>query len=399
MVGNYVADRQQSMLRFDAMMKAGLREAGYPARIIRPEMRLGGFGKARRGLSKWLGYVDKFVLFPARLRAASASVDVVHICDHGYSLYAKHLDAVPCVVTCHDLISVRCARGEIPGQQTRWSGRKYQQMIVNGLERARSVACDSEATRSDFLRLCRLAASKVPIIHVALNPVYRPAAEAERAARLARLGMDLKGRFVLHVGASWYKNRSGVIKIFQHLVQNIRAQDLGLVMVGGNWTADLNSLVQKLGLAHRIRLFSDLDNEDLRALYSTAIALLFPSLYEGFGWPIIEAQACGCPVFTSNRPPMTEVGGDGAVYIDPEQPKQAAATILENLPHAQRMLEAGFVNVVRFSVDRMIAGYLKLYADALRPPSTGASQDVAHSIEVAEVSTASGKRYPLSQRS
>ena len=68
-------------------------------------------------------------------------------------------------------------------------------------------------------------------------------------------------------------------------------------------------------------------DEDLRSLYSGAAALLFPSLYEGFGWPLIEAQSCGCPVITSNRSPMTEVAGSAALYIDPANESAAAALI------------------------------------------------------------------------
>ena len=82
------------------------------------------------------------------------------------------------------------------------------------------------------------------------------------------------------------------------------------------------------GLRDRVIELTNITNEDLRALYSKATALLFPSLREGFGWPIIEAQACGCPVFTSDRVPMTEVGGDAAIYLDPTDPRPAPRLLL-----------------------------------------------------------------------
>jgi glycosyltransferase involved in cell wall biosynthesis len=132
-------------------------------------------------------------------------------------------------------------------------------------------------------------------------------------------------------------------------------------------------------LSDRVRVLFNVEAEDLCGLYSGASALLFPSLCEGFGWPIIEAQACGCPVFTSNRPPMTEVGGDGAVYIDPEDPIEAAKIILENLPHAEGMREAGFANLRRFSTDQMVDGYLNLYASAMNPGSN-TNREVEHSV-------------------
>jgi glycosyltransferase involved in cell wall biosynthesis len=78
----------------------------------------------------------------------------------------------------------------------------------------------------------------------------------------------------------------------------------------------------------------DPSNEELQALYSCANLMLFPSLQEGFGWPIIEAQACGCPVVTSNRMPMTEIGGDAATYIDPDNIQEAAPQLRAGSPHA-----------------------------------------------------------------
>jgi glycosyltransferase involved in cell wall biosynthesis len=279
----------------------------------------------------------------------------------------KYLSAVPKVVTCHDLFAARCALGEFPMFHTKWSGSRYQRLILNGLTRTGHVACTSEATRSDVLRLCKLAPANTSVVHNALNFHYRPVDEAEKVVRLSRLGIGAGSRFIFHVGGpSPYKNQAGVIRIFWRLVSYLQERSLGLVMVSRNLTPAVTKLIEQCGLGPKVRVFPYLEPEDLRALYSSATALLFPSLHEGFGWPIIEAQACGCPVFTSNRPPMmTEIGGDGAVYIDPEDPEEAALTMLENLPRLGCMREAGFVNARRFSVEKMVAGYLSAYADAI----------------------------------
>jgi glycosyltransferase involved in cell wall biosynthesis len=107
-------------------------------------------------------------------------------------------------------------------------------------------------------------------------------------------------------------------------------------------------------------------NEQVQALYSRAAALLFPSWHEGFGLPIIEAQACCCPVFTSNRAPMTEVGGEAVVYIDPENPRDAASVIRDELPKLAHRIKAGQENVKRFSTDAMIEGYINTYQHVLK---------------------------------
>ncbi len=135
------------MLQFSRLLEAELGRAGHDVRVVRPDARLGRLARTPRGFGKWLGYLDKFVLFPLRLREAVASADIVQICDQAYSIYTRQLKSTPNVATCHDLISVRSALGEFAGVRTRWSGKKYQRMIVDGLTRADHVACDSEATK------------------------------------------------------------------------------------------------------------------------------------------------------------------------------------------------------------------------------------------------------------
>jgi glycosyltransferase involved in cell wall biosynthesis len=379
LVANYEPDHQQSMLRFSDLLESELQKGGHAVKVIRPEVHVGRLTRTERGLGKWLGYADKFVLFAMRLRQAAATTDVVHICDQAYALHTRYLRSVPHVVTCHDLFAARCALGEFSWFHTKWSGRRYQRMILNGLAQAGHVACDSEATRSDVLRLCNLRSRSASTIHNALNFPYRPVSEGEKAVRLSRLGISPGSRFILHVGGpSPYKNQPGVIRIFRHLTDRLPEHSLGLLIVSTKLTTAVSSLIEHCGLQAKVRVLSDLAPEDLRVLYSSATAFLFPSLHEGFGWPIIEAQACGCPVFTSNRPPMmTEIGGDGAVYIDPEDPQAAAITIAENLPHVSQMREAGFANVRRFSPEKMVTGYLKAYASAIKSVSALRSEEKA----------------------
>jgi glycosyltransferase involved in cell wall biosynthesis len=105
------------------------------------------------------------------------------------------------------------------------------------------------------------------------------------------------------------------------------------------------------------------DNELLEALYSSALVLLYPSRFEGFGWPIIEAQACGCPVICSNREPMAEVGGEAALTAEVEDDPGMARALLQLTDPAERARWSGksLRNAERFRAEEMIANYIELY--------------------------------------
>ncbi len=305
LVANYLPDGQQSMQRYAAVLEEGFTAAGHEVRLIRPRARVGEAG------GKWGGHFDKFVLFPRELRRATEWADLVQICDHSNAIYAKYVEDRPHVITSHDMLAVRSALGEFPGYPTRWSGRRLQRMIVNGLSRARNIVCVSEATCADVERLVPGGDKNVTCIYNGLNYPYQPMPRKESAKRLETMGLSPDRPFILHVGGNqWYKNRAGVLKIFA-LVRK-RVPSLLLVMAGKPWTSEMRELARELRLEDAAVERAGLPEEDLRALYSCAEALLFPSLAEGFGWPVAEAQACGCPVVTSNRAPMTEVGGSGS---------------------------------------------------------------------------------------
>jgi glycosyltransferase involved in cell wall biosynthesis len=317
LIGNYVYSYQESMQRFASVLQEGLTAAGHKVRLIRPTPYFGRLRPSPTGVGKWLGYIDRLVIFPSVLVRVLKWPDIVHICDHANAVYVKYLRRCPHVVTCHDMLAIRSAFGEIPQNPTRWTGRKLQRMILKGLNRARRVICVSESTKADLLRISHLNCAQVGVIYNGLNYPYRPMEERERRTTLKALALD-GNPFLLHVGGDqWYKNRPGVLRIFSHLLQFPGISELKLVMVGKPWSAEMRRFVSEQGLGGKVVELVNVSNEDLRALYSSAMALVFPSLYEGFGWPILEAQACGCPVFTSNRPPMTEVGNDTAIYLDP----------------------------------------------------------------------------------
>src|SRR5262249_8836108 len=153
-IGNYPLDRQQSMQRFGTMMLHGLNDAGVAAKLIAPWPCLGKFSAAGNFVTKWLGYIDKFVLFPRQLRSALRERPaIVHICDHSNAMYVRWIDNVPVVVTCHDLLAVRGALGEETDCPASFTGKFLQRWILRGLQRADEIMCVSHATETDARRL------------------------------------------------------------------------------------------------------------------------------------------------------------------------------------------------------------------------------------------------------
>jgi glycosyltransferase involved in cell wall biosynthesis len=370
LIGNYEYNRQESMQRFVEMLRHGLIDAGCDVHWIRPAPVMGRLKPDESGLGKWLGYFDRFVLFPPPLRRQVQWADVVHICDQANSVYIPWLKGKPHVVTCHDMLAISSALGEIPQNPTRWSGRVFQRWILSGLRHAQRVVCDSEQTRIEFLRVANIPQERVTVTPIALNYRYRPMEPEEAEVHLRALGLADERPFLLHVGGNqWYKNREGVLRIFHHLAKLPGYEQHSLVMAGKPWTHRMQNYVEEMGLVGGIKELVAISNEQLRALYSTAEALIFPSFQEGFGWPIIEAQACGCLVVTTDRPPMTEVGGDTVVYVDPTDEVGAARTIAESLKDQQAVQKSGFLNVVRFSNEAMITGYLNAYKTVLTESS------------------------------
>src|SRR5262245_14146875 len=154
LIGNYPLDRQQSMQRFATMMLHGLIDAGIDADLIAPRPVLGKFRGAGGFVAKWLGYIDKFVLFRRQLaNALCQKPSVVHICDHSNAVYRGRIDNVPVVVTCHDLLAVRGALGEETNCPASSTGKILQRWILRGLRSADEVVCDSLATETDARRL------------------------------------------------------------------------------------------------------------------------------------------------------------------------------------------------------------------------------------------------------
>ena len=365
LIGNYPLDRQQSMQRFGTMVLYGLNHSGISAKIIAPQPFFGRFRGAGTFVAKWLGYIDKFILFPWKLQAALRQQPaIIHICDHSNAMYDGWIKDTPVVVTCHDLLAVRGALGEETNCPASRTGKVLQRWILRGLRNADEVVCVSQATEADARRLLSVGADppKIEVVRNGLNYPFRTLSDGEVSARLSKIpNFDQTTPFILHVGSSHRrKNRDGALRIFARTKDK---WDARFVLAGDALTPELLSLADSLGIADRVTQVTDASEELLEALYNRAIALLYPSRFEGFGWPVIEAQACGCPVVCSNAGPLPEVAGDAGLFHDVDDEAGFAADLLRLSDPAERATwsEKSLCNAARFATSRMISQYIDIY--------------------------------------
>jgi glycosyltransferase involved in cell wall biosynthesis len=365
LIGNYPPDQQQSMQRFSAMMLQGLTAAGVEAELIQPQPVFGNLKSLGPFAAKWLGYIDKYILFPWRLKKRlSSGPAVVHICDHSNAVYSRHCRGVPVLVTCHDLLAVRGALGEETDCPASFPGRILQRRIVEGLREADMVACVSRATANDAERIVASGnhRARITVVELGLNYPYRKLEPKVARRRLSGTGvLDDDVPFVLHVGSNLRrKNRDAVLRIFAMTRDQWNGQ---LVFAGDLLNPELVSLAKSLGIIDRIVQLRNPESERLEALYNCAVAFLYPSRFEGFGWPIIEAQACGCPVICSNSGPLPEAAGDAGFFHDIADEKGFAKDLLRLTEPATRAQwsDKSLHNASRFSAGKMIGHYIDIY--------------------------------------
>jgi glycosyltransferase involved in cell wall biosynthesis len=369
LVGNYQPDQQMSMLRYHDMLFSELSDRRISVGTIAPAAFL---GMLRLGpLTKWLRYIDKYLLFPRRLRRTVAAQQrlaretgqtlLVHITDHSNAPYRAYVGAVPCVATCHDLLAVRGALGEDTDCPASRFGKMLQARILAQLRRAQLVVCVSTATQNDLARLAPETPSRV--IPLALNQPYAVLAPQDYRARLEALSPALlRQPYILHVGSSLRrKNREGILRIFAAIAQRFPGQ---LVFAGEPLDAAQRALADSLQLSSRILELVRPTTAQIEALYNGAYAFLFPSKTEGFGWPIIEAQACGCPVLVARTTSLPEVVGAGGCLRELHDEAGFASDLLALADPAFRrdLIARGHANLARFSTPTVLDAYLDLYA-------------------------------------
>lgn len=290
------------------------------------------------------------------IRLKRDRVDVVHSFANAPLLFAN----VPQVVTIYDL------RFILYPEQFRTLKRIYRTWVVRQtVEKASQVVAISQFTKDSLVRLLHVTPDKVSVIQLPVEDFFRPAKPSQ--IERFRKQYDLPDKFFLYV-ANTYPNKNHVrlLKAFAN-IRSVIGRDYYLVFRGEPDIAEseVQSAIARYNLSDAVIRIPRLRREELPLLYSAAIALVFPSLFEGLGIPILEAMACGCPVIASNTTAISEILGDAAgVFINPldvDEIGAAMVKIAKDKKLRDYYASKGLQRVKSFTFDRMADQILQVY--------------------------------------
>lgn len=306
-------------------------------------------------------------LYPKQLRGLEA--DVYHILDHSYGHLINALPSERTVVTCHDLIPL-----EVPEMWrhgfSRQTGLRLYRRAVNGMARAACIVADSAHTRDDVLKHLPVDPDRIRVVYLGVDAAFRPLPDAERPAFCQKWGGDKEeGTTLLHVGGTDpYKNIPGLLHILARVKERLPGP-VRLAKVGAGFTATQQRLIQELHLEGNIHPLGRVSREELIEIYNAAEVLVYPSLHEGFGWPPLEALACGLPVVAAGVASIPEVVGEAGILCpDPHDAEAFAEGICQVLGdpglRAERV-QKGLAQARKFTWEKCARETLQVYESVM----------------------------------
>lgn len=269
------------------------------------------------------------------------------------------------VVTIHDIIHVL-----FPEFLPSPLGFAYaNHMIRTALARAIKVIAVSQATASDLQRIFAAKGEKLVVVPNGVEgEFFLPASEP--AESQLRQDLGLSQPYLLYVGNHKpHKNVEGLLKAYQLFVHEVGEGAPPLVLVGGfNPDGPVAARSQAMGLAHKVRILGYVSRERLRAIYRGALVFLYPTLYEGFGLPVLEAAACGVPVLTSHIPAVSEALGEAVVQVNPKdvvEQARALRRLVEDTALRRRLSQEGQQRAQAFRWEKTAEATVQVYRAVL----------------------------------
>ncbi|HPO17019.1 MAG TPA: glycosyltransferase family 1 protein [Candidatus Hydrogenedentes bacterium] len=289
---------------------------------------------------------------------ARQGIDVIHYpANFGPLLPLRNV-----VVTVHDLSFMR---------HPEWfkfeRALYYRWALRHTVRTVKRLIADSEATAADLVQFASAPREKIDVIPLGVHPRFRPASCETQTD--VRAKYRLPERFFLYVGT--LEPRKNIPRLIEAWSSMAHDTDADLVIAGrrGWKTQAIDTAVSRSSFSHRIHFLEYLPDIDLPAVMSAALAFVWPSLFEGFGLPPLEAMACGTPVLTSNVSSMPEIVGEAALIVDPEDPAaiaQGLRQLAEDKTLRKTLRDKGLTRILTFTWERSAALTLNAYREVVR---------------------------------
>jgi glycosyltransferase involved in cell wall biosynthesis len=312
------------------------------------------------------GYVSRYALYPRC--AAKIRADVYHIVDHAYAHMARVLPPERTICHCHDLMLLRLKRGGFGDHRVPKIATKFFEYSVSKLRDVAAVIAVSEATKRDVVEMLGVDPERVDVVYPPLDPNYRPLpASVDRDVLRRGLGLGVRPA-LLHVGGNWfYKNVEGLLHAFAVVLEHTDVKPV-LVKLGATLSREQRNLARSLEVLPHIVETGPVSDQQLQRYYLACDALIFPSLWEGFGWPVVEAMASGLPVVCGSAGALAEAAGGAAELVDANSADDIARGILhvlKNPSYRHELVLRGFVNARRFDAQKCADRIFEVYCRVL----------------------------------
>lgn len=371
LIGGVVGDGSVSMARYARDISAALAQLDqtqWQFDLVQPE--------AKRWISRvWRhaqatrleSAISRYVAYPAAMYGHRAS-ELFHVLDHGYGHLVRALDPDRTVVTCHDLIPLLSADHQIPIVVPATVVRTFR-FRIREMSRATRILADSEATHDSLLKYTDIPPSRIVVIRPGVNPIFRTGELDQSEATRRLVGIPSNAAVILQVATRGrYKNTPGALRAFS-LLRTRLACRLFFVRIGAPLYEDEADLADSLGVTEDIRYLGKVDDPTLVDWYRAASVLVFPSFWEGFGWPPLEAMACGTPVVASSIPAVKEVVADAADLVDPEDDvaiARALERVIADPAHAAGLRTKGLARARLLTWEESARRTLAVYDEVYR---------------------------------
>lgn len=307
----------------------------------------------------WNQFKSLWRSFHIAILSKKLKLDVYHGLSHELPLGIEKT-GIKSVVTIHDLIYIR-----YPEYFKKIDRLVYNRKFRHACRVADRIHAISEQTKQDLMTYFAVPAEKIKVIYQSVNPVF--SVQADDGLKLEiRKKYQLPERFILTVGT--VEPRKNLMALLEGMV--LEKIYLPLVVVG-KFTEYQHKVLKFIEAdLNRLQVFflSRVQDEELAVIYQMAEVMVYPSVFEGFGLPVAEAQASGCPVITSKTSSLPEAGGDAALYINPENPEeigQALATVLSDQTLRESLIAKGKINVRRYTPEKFAKELEQLYNSIL----------------------------------